>query len=48
MGGKSNGSFHLNKEGNGVSGKVSFDNYGDSSVRYGFNQLNIEKFKSIV
>ena len=50
MGGKSNGSFHLNKDGNGVfSGKVSLENYGGfSSVRYGFDQLNIEKFKSIV
>ena len=50
MGGRSNGIFHLNKDGNGVfSGKVSLDNYGGfSSVRYGFNQLNIEKFKSIV
>jgi len=50
MGGKSNGSFHLNKDGNGVfSGKVSLDNYGGfSSVRYGFKQINIEKYKSIV
>ena len=50
MGGKSNGSFHLNKDGNGVfSGKVSLENYGGfSSVSYGFDQLNIEKFKTIV
>ena len=50
MGGKSNGNFHLNKDGKGVfSGKISLDNNGGfSSVRYGFNKLNIEKFKSIV
>ena len=50
MGGKSNGNFRLNKDGKGVfSGKISLDNNGGfSSVRYGFNKLNIEKFKSIV
>jgi len=50
MGGRSNGNFQLNKEGKGVfSGKVSLDNNGGfSSVRHGFNKLNIEKFKSIV
>ena len=50
MGGKSNGNFQLNKNGKGVfSGKISLDNNGGfSSVRYGFNKLNIEKFKSIV
>ncbi len=50
MGGKSNGNFQLNKDGKGVfSGKISLDNNGGfSSVRYGFNKLNIEKFKSIV
>jgi len=50
MGGKSNGNFQLNKGGKGVfSGKISLDNNGGfSSVRYGFNKLNIEKFKSIV
>ena len=50
MGGRSNGNFHLNKDGKGVfSGKVSLDNYGGfSSVRHGFKKLNVEKFKSIV
>ena len=50
MGGKSNGNFQLNKDGKGVFfGKISLDNNGGfSSVRYGFNKLNIEKFKSIV
>jgi len=50
MGGKSNGNFQLNKNGKGVfSGKISLDNNGGfSSVRYGFNKFNIEKFKSIV
>jgi hypothetical protein len=49
MGGRSNGNFQLNKDGNGVfSGKVSLDNNGGfSSVRYGFNKLNVEKFKSM-
>ena len=50
MGGRSNGNFQLNKEGKGVfSGKISLDNNGGfSSVRYGFNKLNVEKYKSIV
>jgi hypothetical protein len=50
MGGKSNGNFQLNKDGKGVfSGKISLDNNGGfSSLRYGFNKLNIEKFESIV
>ena len=50
MGGKSSGNFQLNKDGKGVfSGKISLDNNGGfSSLRYGFNKLNIEKFKSIV
>ena len=50
MGGKSSGNFQLNKDGKGVfSGKISLDNNGGfSSVKYGFNKLNIEKFKSIV
>jgi NADH dehydrogenase [ubiquinone] 1 alpha subcomplex assembly factor 1 len=50
MGGRSNGNFQLNKEGKGVFfGKVSLDNNGGfSSVRYGFNKLNVERFKSIV
>ena len=50
MGGKSNGNFQLNKDGKGVfSGKISLDNNGGfSSVRFGFNKLNVEKFKYIV
>lgn len=50
MGGRSNGNFQLNKEGKGVfSGKISLDNNGGfSSVRYSFNKLNVEKYKSIV
>jgi hypothetical protein len=49
MGGRSNGNFQLNKDGNGVfSGKISLDNNGGfSSVRYGFKKLNVEKFSSI-
>ena len=50
MGGRSNGNFQLNKDGKGVfSGKVSLENNGGcSSVKHGFNKLNVEKFKSIV
>lgn len=44
MGGKSNGSFQLNKEGNGVfSGKVSLENNGGfSSLRYSFMEKNVK------
>ena len=50
MGGRSNGNFQLNKDGKGVFyGKVSLENNGGfSSLRYGFNKLNVEKFKSII
>ena len=50
MGGRSNGNFQLNKDGKGVFyGKVSLENNGGfSSLRYGFNKLNLEKFKSII
>ena len=50
MGGRSTGNFKLNKDGNGVFyGNVSQDNNGGfSSLRHGFNKLNIEKFKTLV
>lgn len=50
MGGRSTGNFKLNKDGNGVFyGNVSLDNNGGfSSLRHGFNKLNIEKFKTLV
>lgn len=44
MGGKSSGSFSLNKDGHGVfEGKVSLENNGGfSSLRYRFNQKSIK------
>ena len=50
MGGRSTGNFKLNKDGNGVFyGNVSLDNNGGfSSLRHGFNKLNIEKFKTLL
>jgi len=50
MGGRSSGKFHLNEDGKGVFyGKVSlYNNGGFSSLRHGFNKLNVEKFKTIV
>ena len=50
MGGRSSGDFELNKEGNGVfSGSISLENNGGfSSVRYRFEKLILEKFKTIV
>ena len=42
MGGRSNGRFSLDEDGNGVfSGTVSTENYGGfSSVRYQFDKIN--------
>lgn len=50
MGGRSLGSFELNNKGNGVfSGSISLENNGGfSSVRYRFEKLILEKFKTIV
>ena len=50
MGGRSTGNFKLSKDGNGVFyGNVSLENNGGfSSVRYRFEKLMLEKFKTIV
>ncbi len=50
MGGRSTGNFKLNKDGNGVFyGNVSLENNGGfSSLRHGFNKLNLEKLKTLV
>lgn len=50
MGGVSKGSFTLNSEGHGVfKGNVSLDNYGGfTSVRYGFQKINLEKKTKII
>ena len=50
MGGRSLGIFELNNKGNGVfSGSISLENNGGfSSVRYRFEKLILEKFKTIV
>ncbi len=47
MGGRSNGEFYLNEEGNGIfEGKVSLENNGGfSSLRYTFNKKSIEGYK---
>lgn len=49
MGGKSNGNFNLNKDGNAVfSGNVSLENNGGfSSVQYKFKPIAIQNSKSI-
>lgn len=50
MGGRSNGSFYLDTNGNGVfEGNVSLENNGGfSSVRYQFDQLNVSSYKKII
>lgn len=50
MGGRSNGNFNLDKEGNGVFyGDVSTANYGGfSSVRYYSKQFNVAKYSKAV
>lgn len=50
MGGRSDGTFGLSPEGHGVfSGKVSLENNGGfSSVRYDFNDLDLEGFDTFV
>ena len=50
MGGRSDGNFYINQEGNGVfEGYVSLENYGGfSSVRYRFEELNVKPYKSIL
>ncbi len=50
MGGRSDGTFYLSTEGNGVfSGKVSLENNGGfSSVRYDIDDLDIETYDTFV
>lgn len=50
MGGKSEGNFNLNEDGNGVfSGNVSLENNGGfSMLRYRFNKINTAAFSKIV
>ena len=50
MGGRSNGDFNINEAGHGVfQGKVSLENNGGfSSVRYNFNQKNVEGLSKMV
>jgi len=50
MGGRSQGSFDLNKEGHAVfSGTVSLKNNGGfSSIRYAFRQKDIEAYSKVV
>lgn len=50
MGGKSEGKFTLNKDGNGVfSGNVSLENNGGfSSLRYRNSSIKIKNYKNIV
>ena len=49
MGGRSNGAFQLDKDGNGLFfGNVSTENNGGfSSVRYQFNKRNVSNFSKI-
>lgn len=50
MGGKSEGNFTLNKDGNGVfSGNVSLENNGGfSSLRYRTSSIKIKNYKNII
>ncbi|WP_111881592.1 CIA30 family protein [Aequorivita sp. CIP111184] len=50
MGGKSSGTFYVNKEGNGVfEGRVSLENNGGfSSLRYRFNKITTKQYAKIV
>ena len=50
MGGRSNGTFKLNKEGFGAfEGTISLENNGGfSSIRYGFAKTNVKSFYKIV
>ncbi len=50
MGGKSQGNFTINKEGNGLYfGKVSLENNGGfSSLRYRCKTISVDKFSKIV
>jgi NADH dehydrogenase [ubiquinone] 1 alpha subcomplex assembly factor 1 len=50
MGGKSSGTFYLNKEGKGVfKGSVSLENNGGfSSVKYQFKEIKIKQYSKIV
>ena len=49
MGGRSNGSFKLNSDGHGVfAGNISLENNGGfSSVRYGFQEINVTAYTKI-
>lgn len=50
MGGRSNGTFRINKDGHGVfKGNVSLENNGGfSSVRHRFNTLDVSSYKKVV
>ena len=50
MGGRSNGSFKLNENGNGLFyGEISLKNNGGfSSVRYSFNKIDISAYTKVV
>lgn len=50
MGGRSSGTFHINKEGNGVfKGRVSLENNGGfSSLRYRFNKISTKQYSKII
>lgn len=50
MGGKSNGKFKIDSDGNGVfSGDVSLENNGGfSSVRYQFEKINVSKDSKVI
>jgi hypothetical protein len=50
MGGKSSGTFQVNKEGNGVfEGRVSLENNGGfSSLRYRFDKISTEPYSKIM
>jgi hypothetical protein len=50
MGGKSAGEFAINKEGHGVfEGEISLKNNGGfSSLRYGFEKMDVSKYTQVV
>ena len=50
MGGESSGTFALSADGNGVfQGSISLDNNGGfSSVRYGFQKIQVEDYTKVV
>ena len=50
MGGRSSGTFHVDKEGNGIfEGRISLENNGGfSSLRYRFNQISTKQYSKII